>query len=244
MKRKSLSEEDVRAAHRLKEIWNSRKSELGLTQDRAAEILGFSTQGAVSHYLNAQTPLNLEAVLKFAGLLKVAPERIRPELADMFKLVRDLTPNECEDDIQPLIADNEQPATTSLTLSVSSYRIKRLLSETGWSQAELGRKIGVSQQAVQRWMAGKVSPNPENLDKLSEVTGHPPYWFMLPPDEDDQVVTPDTMNLGPMQLDLLKTFNAFPEEDQQQMLYEMKERKETMDKTVARWIAAQKGNKA
>lgn len=244
MKRKSLSEEDVRAAHRLKEIWNLRKSELGLTQDRAAEILGFSTQGAVSHYLNAQTPLNLEAVLKFAGLLKVAPERIRPELADMFKLVRDLTPNEFEDDIQPLIADNEQPATTSLTLSVSSYRIKRLLSETGWSQAELGRKVGVSQQAVQRWMAGKVSPNPENLDKLSEVTGHPPYWFMLPPDEGDQVVTPDTMKLGPMQLDLLKTFNAFPEEDQQEMLYEMKERKETMDKTVARWLAAQKGNKA
>ncbi|CAH3507039.1 hypothetical protein AI2711V1_2406 [Raoultella ornithinolytica] len=47
-----------------------------------------------------------------------------------------------------------------------------------------------------------------------------------------------------MQLDLLKTFNAFPEEDQQQMLSEMKVRKETMDKTVARWLAAQKGNKA
>lgn len=58
------------------------------------------------------------------------------------------------------------------------------------------------------------------------------------------MVTPDAMKLGPMQLDLLKTFNAFPEEDQQQMLSEMKERKETMDKTVARWLAAQKGNKA
>ncbi|HGW2956513.1 TPA: helix-turn-helix domain-containing protein [Raoultella ornithinolytica] len=132
----------------------------------------------------------------------------------------------------------------SLTLGISAYRIKRLLSDTGWSQAELGRKIGVSQQAVQLWVTGKVSPKPENLDKLSEVTGLPPYWFMLPPDEGDQVVTPDAMKLGPMQLDLLKTFNAFPEEDQQQMLYEMKERKETMDKTVARWLAAQKGNKA
>ncbi len=130
------------------------------------------------------------------------------------------------------------------TLDISAYRIKRLLSETGWSQAELGKKVGVSQQTVQRWATGKVSPNPDNFDSLSEVTGYAPYWFMLPPDEGDQVVTPDTMKLGPMQLDLLKTFNAFPEEDQQQMLYEMKERKETMDKTVARWIAAQKGNKA
>lgn len=246
MKRKSLSEEDVRAAHRLKEIWNSRKSELGLTQDRAAEILGFTTQGAVSHYLNAQTPLNLEAVVKFAGLLKVAPERIRPELAEMFKMVRDLTPDGCghEDDIQTPAIESEELPIASLTLGISAYRIKRLLSDTGWSQAELGRKIGVSQQAVQLWVTGKVSPKPENLDKLSEVTGLPPYWFMLPPDEGDQVVTPDAMKLGPMQLDLLKTFNAFPEEDQQQMLSEMKERKETMDKTVARWIAAQKGNKA
>ncbi len=130
------------------------------------------------------------------------------------------------------------------TLDISAYRIKRLLSETGWSQAELGKKVGVSQQTVQRWATGKVSPNPDNFDSLSEVSGHPPYWFMLPPDEGDQVVTPDAMKLGPMQLDLLKTFNAFPEEDQQQMLYEMKERKETMDKTVARWLAAQKGNKA
>nr|WP_241993739.1 helix-turn-helix domain-containing protein [Klebsiella variicola] len=127
---------------------------------------------------------------------------------------------------------------------MSAYRIKRLLSETGWSQAELGRRVGVTQQTVQQWVSGKSTPKPTSIDKLVEVTGHPPYWFMLPPDEGDQVVTPDAMKLGPMQLDLLKTFNAFPEEDQQQMLYEMKERKETMDKTVARWLAAQKGNKA
>lgn len=243
MKRKSLSEEDVKAASRLKEIWNSRKSELGLTQDRAAEILGFGTQGAVSHYLNAQTPLNLEAVLKFAGLLKVAPERIRPDLADMFKMVRDLIPGEEDGDDQILALESEQSPTTSPTLNISAYRIKRLLSETGWSQAELGRRVGVTQQTVQQWVSGKSTPKPTSIDKLVEVTGHPPYWFMLPPDEGDQVVTPDAMKLGPMQLDLLKTFNAFPEEDQQQMLYEMKERKETMDKTVARWLAAQKGNK-
>lgn len=129
-------------------------------------------------------------------------------------------------------------------IEISMYRLSRLLKETGWSQTELARRVGVTQQTVQQWVNGKSTPKPTSIDKLVEVTGHPPYWFMLPPDDGDQVVTPDAMKLGPMQLDLLKTFNAFPEEDQQQMLYEMKERKETMDKTVARWLAAQKGNKA
>jgi transcriptional regulator with XRE-family HTH domain len=129
-------------------------------------------------------------------------------------------------------------------IEISMYRLSLLLKETGWSQAELARRVGVTQQTVQQWVNGKSTPKPTSIDKLVEVTGHPPYWFMLPPDEGDQVVTPDAMKLGPMQLDLLKTFNAFPEEDQQQMLSEMKERKETMDKTVARWLAAQKGNKA
>lgn len=130
------------------------------------------------------------------------------------------------------------------TLEITTYRIKLVMKETGLSQAELARRIGVAQQTVQKWAHGISSPTTTNMDKLSDVTGRPPYWFMLPPDEGDQVVTPDAMKLGPMQLDLLKTFNAFPEEDQQQMLSEMKERKETMDKTVARWLAAQKGNKA
>lgn len=129
-------------------------------------------------------------------------------------------------------------------IEISMYRLSRLLKETGWSQTELARRVGVTQQTVQQWVNGKSTPKPTSIDKLVEVTGHPPYWFMLPPDEGDQVVTPDTMKLGPMQLDLLKTFNAFPEEDQQKMLYEMKEQKESMDKTVARWLAAQKGNKA
>lgn len=130
------------------------------------------------------------------------------------------------------------------TLEVTAYRIKRLLNETGWGQAELGRRVGVSQQTVQRWASGKVSPSPDNLDKLSEITGYPVYWFMLPPEGGDQVVTPDVMKIGVKELDLLRTFGAFPDEDQEKMLKEMKEKKETMDKTVERWIAAQKGRRA
>lgn len=129
-------------------------------------------------------------------------------------------------------------------LEVSMYRISRLLSETGWSQAELARRIGVTQQTVQQWVSGRATPKPASLDKLVEVTGHPLYWFMLPPEEGDQVVVPDTIKIGPRQQELLQTFGAFPEQDQEQMLQEMKEKKESMERTVARWLAAQKGRRA
>lgn len=129
-------------------------------------------------------------------------------------------------------------------LEVSMYRISRLLSETGWSQAELARRIGVTQQTVQQWVSGRATPKPASLDKLVEVTGHPLYWFMLPPEEGDQVVVPDTIKIGPRQQELLQTFEAFPEQDQELMLQEMKEKKESMERTVARWLAAQKSRRA
>lgn len=237
MKRKSLSEQDIESAHRLKEIWNNRKAELGLTQDRAAEILGFSTQGAVSHYLNAKTPLNLEAVLKFANLLQVPPELIRPEFSDLLSIARQLTPNAVEKD-EP--QESVEEVSSSVTAN-TTYRIKLVMKETGLSQAELARRIGVAQQTVQKWVHGISSPTTTNMDKLSDVTGRPPYWFMLPPDEGDQVVTPDTMKIGPKQRELLQTFNAFPEENQEKILREMKEERERKEKEVELWIKAKKG---
>lgn len=83
MKRKPLSDADRQAAANLKEIWGAKKDALKLTQDKAAELLGFATQGAVSHYLNGRTPLNTDAVLKFAALLDVSPTAIRPDLESM-----------------------------------------------------------------------------------------------------------------------------------------------------------------
>ena len=130
------------------------------------------------------------------------------------------------------------------TLEITTYRIKLVLEKTGLKQAELARRIGVAQQSVQKWVHGITSPSTANLDKLSEVTGYPPYWFMLPPNEEEQVVVPDTMKIDPRQMELLQTFGAFPEEDQEKMLKDMKDKKESMDRTVARWLAAQKGRRA
>lgn len=128
-------------------------------------------------------------------------------------------------------------------IEISMYRISRLLEETQWSQAELARRIGVAQQTVQQWVSGRATPKPASIDKLVAVTGRPAHWFMLPPDEGAITTTTET-KITPKQRELLQIFSAFPEEDQEIMLKEMKDKKETMDKTVARWLDAQKGRRA
>lgn len=88
MRKKTLDSVEADAAARLRKIWNEKKVTLRLTQEKAAEALGFSTQASVSHYLNGTTPLNTDATLKFASLLGVKPEEIRPDLFEMMNYVR------------------------------------------------------------------------------------------------------------------------------------------------------------
>ncbi|WP_199016577.1 helix-turn-helix domain-containing protein [Shimwellia pseudoproteus] len=88
MRKKTLDAAEADAAQRLRNIWNEKKITLRLTQDKAADALGFSTQATVSQYLNGNIPLNTEATLKFAALLGVKPEDIRPDLAELMNYVR------------------------------------------------------------------------------------------------------------------------------------------------------------
>ena len=61
MRKKTIDAVEREAAKRLRDIWNEKKVTLRLTQEKAAEVLGFSTQASVSHYLNGTTPLNTDA---------------------------------------------------------------------------------------------------------------------------------------------------------------------------------------
>ena len=85
---RKISESDKIAARNLRNIWEAKRESLGLTQEKAAEIMGFATQGAVSQYLNGRTALNTDTILKFASLLKVDPEDINPELKTLLDYVR------------------------------------------------------------------------------------------------------------------------------------------------------------
>lgn len=77
--RRPLTKEETQAAERIKRIWLKNKKKLGLSQDRAAEALGWS-QGIFNKYLNGIQPLNLKAVLKFSELLGVSASDLAPEI--------------------------------------------------------------------------------------------------------------------------------------------------------------------
>lgn len=86
-----LTEEQLRESDRLKALFEGKKKELGLTQEKIAAELGDGvTQGAVSHFLNRRTALNLEAAVVFARLLKVPVSEFSERLAsDISRLCED-----------------------------------------------------------------------------------------------------------------------------------------------------------
>ena len=79
---KPLTSADIQAAANLRTQFNKRKQELGLTQETAAEKLNIS-QPSVNKYLNAKIPLNVKAVLAWAGLLQINPLLIREDFESL-----------------------------------------------------------------------------------------------------------------------------------------------------------------
>jgi hypothetical protein len=69
--RRPLTDEELADAARLRAVWEKRSKDLDLTQLDVSKSFGFANQSAVSQYLNAKIPLNLEAALRFATILQV-----------------------------------------------------------------------------------------------------------------------------------------------------------------------------
>ena len=76
-----LSPADLAAGKRLREAWDAKARERGLTQDKMAELLG-GTQGLVSHYLNQRAALNYRVLLIFAKALDIDSRSIRDDLPE------------------------------------------------------------------------------------------------------------------------------------------------------------------
>lgn len=82
IKRRRLTAQEVEDQEKLRDLWESKRDDLRLTQREAAAQFGYKNQAAVSQYLNGKIPLNLETVIKFANLLKVRIEEISPRFAN------------------------------------------------------------------------------------------------------------------------------------------------------------------
>lgn len=66
---------------RLKALFNSRKSDLGLTQEKLAHALDMN-QSSVSHYLNGVNPLNASVASEFARILGIEVADFSARLAE------------------------------------------------------------------------------------------------------------------------------------------------------------------
>lgn len=81
-RRLPLSEWQLQDSARLKSLFQAKRGELKLTQEKLAAELGDGvTQGAVSHFMNGRTALSVNAAVVFARALGVPVSEISPTLA-------------------------------------------------------------------------------------------------------------------------------------------------------------------
>lgn len=76
--KRTITDADLAAAASLRAIYEQKKRELGLTQERVAAAFG-GTQGLISQYLLGRIALGRVAVMKFARIFRVTPETIRSD---------------------------------------------------------------------------------------------------------------------------------------------------------------------
>ncbi|MCX7206522.1 MAG: helix-turn-helix transcriptional regulator [Proteobacteria bacterium] len=80
--RRTLSDEELAAAARLSDLYESAKHASGLSQMALALACGWSSQGTVHQYIKGKIPLNADAINRFAAFFSVKPAEIYPELAE------------------------------------------------------------------------------------------------------------------------------------------------------------------
>lgn len=58
------------------------------------------------------------------------------------------------------------------------YRIREAREKLGWTQSELAKKMGTTQQTIQRYEAGAVDVNSSKLVRLAEILGTTVYYLI------------------------------------------------------------------
>lgn len=121
---KPLTPEQAAICQRLRQLWDARKDQLGLTQESVANAMKRRdasdgiTQGAIGHFLTGRKAVPIDRIFWFAELLRVHPLDIDPNLKDRLPpLLGDLLEN-----IKPaahLHRSTQYPSTAS-----AGYRIQ------------------------------------------------------------------------------------------------------------------------
>ncbi|HIE0366377.1 TPA: helix-turn-helix domain-containing protein [Serratia marcescens] len=123
---------------------------------------------------------------------------------------------------------------------IFEQRLQQALDESGISQAELGRRVGVNSQSVSGWCSG-IFPRKDKLEMLPEALGKPLYWFFLTEEEEKQL---GDGNLGRKITDkhqeLIDLFDQLPASEQENMLNAFSERLKELDSFVEQYLKRRK----
>lgn len=96
-----MTEHDELCAKNLFRIWNNKKRDLGLTQEKVAKRANWSGASAFGHFLHGREPLNEKTILKLSEILEVKPSEIDPEFFSGVPML----PDELSEDQKELIND-------------------------------------------------------------------------------------------------------------------------------------------
>lgn len=83
--RRKLSDKENLWRVNAKKIYNDKKKQLGLTQEKLAELCGWKSQGTIAQYFTGGRALNTDAKIKLAWALKVPVTDIDPEMVVVMK---------------------------------------------------------------------------------------------------------------------------------------------------------------
>lgn len=87
-------------------------------------------------------------------------------------------------------------------------KIKALRKKRGWSQTELGERVGIKPQNISKYEKNKTVPRESTLQVFAEV-------FQMPLSEFTQLVTPiDIPDLDPEIAEYMRAIPTLDEEDQ------------------------------
>ncbi|PAU12027.1 hypothetical protein BTQ04_18930 [Escherichia coli] len=88
-------------------------------------------------------------------------------------------------------------------------------------------------------MSGKATFGEKAARRIEQTYGMPGGYLDIEPEDIAESPSSRSIALTPNQLELLQIFSAFPDNEQQEIIKELKNKKEAMEDLVARWLARQ-----
>jgi transcriptional regulator with XRE-family HTH domain len=126
-------------------------------------------------------------------------------MATQIKVVIAVHPQDC---LAMAGTDKKPSRVTERAVQVGG-RIRQLREAFGWTQGQLARHIGVTENAVTQYETGRAMPRPQRLQQVAEAFETSVEWLMTGGDEVELFRAQTTA-----EADMLREFRKIPLEQQ------------------------------